>query len=62
MTDLARKTGTIVVAERIETDAELAGLRRPGVGCGQGYVLGRPGTLEQALARASATPPIGDAA
>ena len=52
--ELARRTGATVVAEGIETDAELAALRRLGVGCGQGYLLGRPGTLEQALARVAA--------
>ncbi len=57
MTGFARKTGATVVAEGIETDAELAVLRELGVGCGQGYLLGRPGTLEQAMARARVAAP-----
>ena len=52
MTGFARKTGAVVVAEGIETDAELAALRGLGVECGQGYLLGRPEALEQATARA----------
>ncbi len=52
MTGFARKTGAVVVAEGIETDAELAALRGLGVECGQGDLLGRPEALEQATARA----------
>lgn len=35
-----------MVAEGIETNGELDTLRRLGVDCGQGYLLGRPGPLE----------------
>lgn len=38
----ATSTGAEVIAEGIETEAELAILRRLGVGLGQGYLLGRP--------------------
>lgn len=38
-------TGADLLAEGIETPAELATLRRLGVGYGQGYLLGRPGPL-----------------
>lgn len=38
----AGATGAEVIAEGIETDAELAVLRRLGVGLGQGYLLARP--------------------
>ncbi len=38
-------TGAVIVAEGVETVAELDTLRRLGVGYGQGYLLGRPGPL-----------------
>jgi EAL domain-containing protein (putative c-di-GMP-specific phosphodiesterase class I)/DNA-binding NarL/FixJ family response regulator len=38
----ARETGTEIVAEGLETDAQIAELRKLGVGWGQGYRLGRP--------------------
>ena len=37
------------MAEGVETDAELATLRQLGVGLAQGYALGKPMPLEQAL-------------
>ncbi|HEU4911214.1 MAG TPA: EAL domain-containing protein [Actinomycetes bacterium] len=43
----AGSTDATVVAEGIETEAELETLRSLGVGCGQGYYLGRPGPLPQ---------------
>jgi len=42
LTGFARDTGCDVVAEGIETDAELAVLRGLGVKAGQGYLFGRP--------------------
>lgn len=41
----ARDTGSLIVAEGVETDAELATLRDLGVTAAQGYRLGRPGPL-----------------
>lgn len=41
-----QQTGFEIVAEGIETAAELDALRRLGVHTGQGYYLGRPTTLE----------------
>lgn len=41
----AEEIGASIVAEGIETQAELDALRGLGVGCGQGYFLGRPGSL-----------------
>ena len=38
----ARKTGAAVIAEGLETEAELARMRAAGVNLGQGYLLGRP--------------------
>jgi EAL domain-containing protein (putative c-di-GMP-specific phosphodiesterase class I)/DNA-binding NarL/FixJ family response regulator len=38
----AAETGCELIAEGIETEAELAALRELGVGLGQGYLLGRP--------------------
>jgi EAL domain-containing protein (putative c-di-GMP-specific phosphodiesterase class I) len=43
----ARETGSTIVAEGVETTAELATLRRLGVDAAQGYHLGRPGPLSQ---------------
>ena len=42
MVHFGRETGAIILAEGIETDAELATLRELGVPMGQGYLLGRP--------------------
>lgn len=42
----AARMDTTVIAERIETSAELNALRILGVDCGQGYLLGRPGPLD----------------
>ncbi|MDP9405507.1 MAG: EAL domain-containing protein, partial [Actinomycetota bacterium] len=38
----AERTGATIIAEGIETEAELATLRELGVALGQGYLLGRP--------------------
>ena len=43
---VSRELGATVIAEGIETKDELDTLRELGVGCGQGYFLGRPGPLE----------------
>jgi diguanylate cyclase (GGDEF)-like protein len=40
--DLADRWGALVVAEGIETPAQLAAVRSLGIGAGQGYLLGRP--------------------
>lgn len=42
----AQRIGAQVVAEGLETDAELATVRELGIGLGQGYLLGRPGPVE----------------
>jgi EAL domain-containing protein (putative c-di-GMP-specific phosphodiesterase class I) len=49
----ARRVGASVVAEQIETPGELAALQRLGVSHGQGYLLGRPLPLDDALVVAS---------
>lgn len=43
LTHFARSTGCRLIAEGIETEAELAALRSLDVHLGQGYLLGRPG-------------------
>jgi len=43
LVQFARATGCTLVAEGIETREELAEVRMLGVGCGQGFWLGRPG-------------------
>jgi EAL domain-containing protein (putative c-di-GMP-specific phosphodiesterase class I) len=48
--DLAARTGALVVAEGVEHSAQLGALLRLGITAGQGFYLGRPGPLEQALA------------
>jgi len=50
LTFFAREVGSVIVAEGIETEAELATLQRLDVSRGQGYLLGRPGDLAQAAA------------
>ncbi|PWS36513.1 diguanylate phosphodiesterase [Falsiroseomonas bella] len=54
MTYYARETRAILVAEGIETEAELATLRSLGVDRGQGYLLGRPAPLAALLGPALA--------
>ncbi|NDA63701.1 MAG: EAL domain-containing protein, partial [Chitinophagia bacterium] len=39
---IAEKSGTKVIAEGIETQAELIAVRDLGVACGQGYHIARP--------------------
>ncbi|MGY6552960.1 MAG: sensor domain-containing phosphodiesterase [Wenzhouxiangella sp.] len=46
----ARETGCQILAEGIETDAELNTLKQLGVGKGQGYRLGRPVPVDEAIA------------
>lgn len=46
----AAETGCSIVAEGIETAAELATIKALGIDKGQGYHLGRPGPLERAAA------------
>ncbi len=40
--EIAAESGTTVIAEGIETETELLLIRDLGVGCGQGYHIGRP--------------------
>ena len=49
--DLARRWGASVIAEGIETPAQLRVVRALEVGAGQGYLLGRPGTRGGARSR-----------
>lgn len=56
---LGREFGTTVVAEGIETVAELAALRLLGVQHGQGYFLGRPAPPSIRTARPLALPASG---
>jgi EAL domain-containing protein (putative c-di-GMP-specific phosphodiesterase class I) len=52
----AEDHGCEVIAEGVETDAELEALREAGVRLGQGYLLGRPAPVEQAsIERATRT-------
>lgn len=51
----AHEMGARIVAEGIEADAELSTLRLLGVECGQGYLLGKPGSIA-ALRRLSSRP------
>ena len=44
LVQFAGATGCTLVAEGIETREELAEVRKLGVGCGQGFWLGRPGS------------------
>ncbi len=51
----ARSVGCRLIAEGIETDAELETLRSLGVELGQGYLLGRPAPVDAWRALAAAT-------
>jgi EAL domain-containing protein (putative c-di-GMP-specific phosphodiesterase class I) len=42
MVEFAKQIGADIVAEGIETQAELAAVTRLGMSSGQGYFLGRP--------------------
>lgn len=44
--EFAAQTGTMLIAEGIETEAEAEAVRRVGVGYLQGYLFGRPSRLE----------------
>jgi hypothetical protein len=50
MVHFANETGTMLIGEGIENEAELAVLRSLGLGHGQGYLLARPGPLPLAVA------------
>jgi EAL domain-containing protein (putative c-di-GMP-specific phosphodiesterase class I) len=50
LTRFATETGSRIVAEGVETDAEFATLSQFGVHKVQGYLIGRPEPLERALA------------
>src|SRR5690606_15162965 len=52
--------GGTLVAEGVETDGELATLRRLGIPYAQGYHLGRPGPLPPGLLGMPTSPPPGD--
>lgn len=56
----ARETGARIVAEGVETEAELRTLEELGAACVQGYYIARPLPLQQALAtRMPIAPPKG---
>jgi hypothetical protein len=45
LVDLARQWGALTVAEGVETAAQLEMIRQLGIDAGQGYLLGRPGSV-----------------
>lgn len=49
MVGFARQTGSRIIAEGVETAAELAALRALGIDRAQGYFLGRPSSLADAV-------------
>ena len=57
LASFARATGSQLIAEGVETDAELAMLRTAGIENIQGYLLGRPMPLADAAALASGPSP-----
>jgi EAL domain-containing protein (putative c-di-GMP-specific phosphodiesterase class I) len=48
--EFSRHTGSEVLAEGVETEAQYEILRDAGVHMGQGYFIGRPGSIEQLVA------------
>lgn len=57
----AAETGATVIAEGIETAAELDTVQRLDIRYGQGFYLGRPGSIETLRARCSRVPRPGSA-
>ena len=55
--ELAARTGALVIAEGIEHESQLDALRALGITAGQGYHLGRPGSLERCPAGERASLP-----
>lgn len=53
---LASRMGALVIAEGIEYEAQVAQLVELGIEAGQGYHLGRPGALQEALPVAEPVP------
>lgn len=56
MVRFAESAGHMLLAEGVETGAELAALRRLGVRLGQGYLLGRPAPIGSATEGSAASP------
>lgn len=52
--EFARLSSCVVLAEGVETEAELAVVKRLGVNLGQGFLLGRPMTVEAVIEAALA--------
>jgi EAL domain-containing protein (putative c-di-GMP-specific phosphodiesterase class I) len=59
LVSLGRDVGARVIAEGIETEGECAMVRELGIGCGQGYFIGRPADLRKMRDRLSAPPHSG---
>jgi EAL domain-containing protein (putative c-di-GMP-specific phosphodiesterase class I) len=57
LVSFASEMGFALVAEGIETAAELATVRELGVGYGQGFFLAEPGPLEAATLRSGGPSP-----
>jgi diguanylate cyclase len=51
VTTMAHELGKVVIAEGVETDAQLAAVTELGCDFAQGYLLGRPGTEPELIAR-----------
>ncbi len=51
LSNFARRTGTLVVAEGVESEEEVAALRELGIEKAQGYYFGKPGELAEQLKR-----------
>lgn len=58
LTSFAHEIGSRVVAEGVETEAELRALAALGVDCAQGYLLGRPMDFALALDRVGQLAPV----
>ncbi|HET7026697.1 MAG TPA: bifunctional diguanylate cyclase/phosphodiesterase [Candidatus Limnocylindrales bacterium] len=51
LVDLASRWGALTIAEGIETAGQLEAVRNLGVDAAQGFLLGRPGTIAEAIAQ-----------
>jgi PAS domain S-box-containing protein len=57
MVGFAKETGADLVAEGIETEAELTAVTKLGMSAGQGYLLGRPSVRPETWTQWRGTPP-----
>ena len=58
LTSFAGAIDATIIAEGIETESQLGMIRSMGISLGQGYLLGRPGPIQQVVELATAAAAI----